>query len=217
VATASAFGLLATGTEQATYRQDGASASIELTYKDTLTVVDTVEIDFNTVQRPWWTAPLYVTLTPDMRVTLSAAFRKLDKYTSERERTLQEVLTKYIQIRDEMVPFLGAAFEDIKYNGDTYTAIIPVVTFTRAVSHFYGSAFIIEDMGKVFSTEAMLAQVPAEAQFAIVEVTNTVGNNGAQTLGWLKSGRYGRTSDGGSNYVQQYVFDAYATNRYRFI
>lgn len=63
----------------------------------------------------------------------------------------------------------------------------------------------------------MIAELPPVAQFQIAEITNTIAANSLQTLGWLKSGRYAQSSDGGVQYVQQYTFDSWPTNRYAFV
>lgn len=216
VATASAFGLVAANAAHASYRQDGASATIDVVYKDITEVVDTVEIDFNAVQREWWTCPAYSVLTNGELAAILGRLKALEDYASDPTNTPGQVDGERLLYIQQLGGLAGQAFDDILANGETYIALLPVVTFTRSVSAFFGTPFVILDMGKLFTTAQVIANVPGPFQFGIAQVTNTVAANSLQTLAWLKTGRYGRSSDGGALYIQQYIFDAYATGRYTF-
>ncbi len=215
VATASAFPGLSVNTARASYRQDGASAEIELILKATDLFVDIVEIDFNSVQRPWWTSPAYEGFTNDDRLAILGKLRELEIYAGE-GHTPAEIATKRATLAGELGA-LADAFNDLILNGETYQALLPVITYTRTVSPVFAAPFVIADIGRVFSTAAMNANVPLNPQFAVSEIINTIAENELQTLGWLKSGRYGISSDGGAQYIQQYTFDAWATARYEFV
>ena len=220
VATFSAFGLLVVNAAHASYRQEGASATIDRVFKDETAYVDTVEIDFNAVQREWFYAPVYSGLTVNDVWAVEGAIQELNKYASE-EHTYAEVKSKRQQLAVRLAlgdgaQLLADAFNDIRLNGLSFTALLPVVTFTRNVAPGWPTPFVIADMGKLFTTAGVLSSVPANAQWGIIEVTGTLAANSLQTLAWFKTGRYGVSSDGGAQYVQQYIFDAYPTNRYVF-
>ena len=216
-ATLAAFPGLSVNTARASYRQDGASAEIELILKATNVVVDVVEIDFNSVQRPWYTAPFYSGLTTEERGAIAGAVQEFIEFVQTDNPSQAEITAK----KAALLAKLGAnaaAFDDLYLNGDTYLALLPVITFTRTVAPTFATPMVILDIGKVFSTAAMNAVVPANPQIPVADVVgNTIAANEQQTLGWLKSGRYGISSDGGAQYIQQYTFDAWPTNRYEFV
>jgi len=224
VATFSAFGLLANNATRASYRQDGASATIDRTFKDESQCVETVEIDFNAVQRDWFTSPYFSTLTGGEvrsvmgRVALVKEYAETNSAATGEPHTDVEVAS-YIQTLADAFnnPKCGDGLVDVLQNGETYIALLPVITYTLSVAQNYATQFVIADIGKVFYTDSMNANVPLNPQFVVSEITNTIGANPNQTLGWLKMGRYGISSDGGAQYVQQYIFDAYPTLRYTFV
>ena len=219
LAVGSAFTLLASGAARASFRQDGASASAEIVYKEITAFQDVIEIDFNSVHREWWTAPAYAAFAATTRVNIIAAIERFNKEAAELDSpaAIAALFTNEKDVLNNNVAGAGDAFEDIWMNGETYLALLPVVTFTRNVSREHRESFVISNIGLVFSTAAIIAELPRIAQWAVSEVTNTVATNALQTLGWLKTGRYGVTSDGGAQYVQQFIFDSWPTARYTFV
>lgn len=216
VAVEAAFPGLALNSVRATYRQDGASGTAEIILKDGETVVDVVEIDFNSEARAWYRAPAYVTLTDHERTAVVAKVQELENFAAGDGITASQILTKTNSIATALGG-LGDAFRDLILNGPTYLALLPVVTWTRTVGPTFATPYVILDIGKVFSTAAMNANLPLNPQLAVEEVTNTVAANSLQTLGWLKTGRYSVSSDGGVQYIQQYTFDSWPTARYLFV
>lgn len=216
VALASIFPALSVNTVRSTFRQDGASATAEIIVKDGESIVDIVEIDFNSEQRAWYRAPAYAPLTDNEKTAITAKVQELENYASGDGITAAQILTKTNSIAAALGS-LGNAFRDLILNGSTYLALLPVVTWTRTVAQTFATPFVILDIGKVFSTAAMNANLPVNPQLAIAEVTNTVAANSLQTLGWLKTGRYSISSDGGVQYIQQYTFDSWPTARYSFV
>ncbi len=216
------YNSIANKSSEATYRQDGASATIDALYRDDDTYIDIVEISFNSVQREWWTMPANATLTEVQRATILGELRRLDAFAAE-GHTGSEIADEYQDIVDNLSPPLDDAFEDVFFNGDTYAALLPVLTWTRTVSPIYSTPFVILDIGKVFSTNSLLGALSnagisaSDIQFQIAEVTNTIAANSLQTLGWLKTGRKVDASDGGGHYVHEWIFDAYRTRGYTFI
>ena len=210
-----AHNALAQGATRSMIRQDGPLARAEYIYKSK-DITDVVEIDFNQSQRNWWEAPVYAPLTQSQRLTIIGALRQIDEYAGEQGRTPTQIAAEVARLA-ALLGALGAAFNEIILCGTSYLALLPVVTFTRSVSLDFGTPFLIEDIGKVFSTTAMNANVPLNPQFVVTEIISTIGVSAGHTLGWLKHGRYGISSDGSAQYIQQYVFDAYPTARYSFI
>lgn len=205
---------LRTNAARASIRQEGAVATAEFVFNG-IDIVDTVEIDFNSSAREWWTCPAYATLTKSERLAIAGKVREIARY-AEDGHTLGEIDAETTRLSN-LLGSLAPIFEDIILNGETYQALLPVITFTRTVAHYYGNPYEILDIGKVFSTAAMNANVPVNPQFVVAEIINTIGVNSGQTLGWLKHGRYGVSSDGSSQYIQQYTFDSYPTARYTFV
>lgn len=219
------FNSIANKATEAVYRQDGASATIEALYREDETYTDIVEICFNTVQREWWTMPANVTFTGEQRAMIMAFLRELEQF-AEDGATAAEIAALYGDIVSQLEVIaadLAHAFEDIFYNGDSYMALLPVITWTRVVSPIFSTPYVIEDMGKVFSTGSLLGALnnagiaTGTIEFTIADVINTIAANEKQTLGWLKTGRKVDSSDGGSHYVQEFIFDAYRTRGYTFV
>lgn len=217
VAMFSQFGLLAANAAHATLQQDGASASAEIIIKDIEGIVDIVEIEFNSVSRDVFFSPGYSELTNGDRAAILGKLKVLEAYANDDAHTPAQVESKRASLEAELGGIVGEAFDDIIANGDTYLALLPVITYTRTVAVNFATPFVILDIGKVFSTAAMNQNVPLNPQFAVTEITNTIFANPLQTLGWLKSGRYQIASDGGAQYIQQYTFDAWPTARYTFV
>lgn len=216
VAVASQFPALALNSARATYRQDGASATAEIILKDGESIVDLVEIEFNEEQRAWYRAPAYADLTESQKVAVESKVQELINFANGEGVTATQVATRKASI-EAALGVLGPAFNDVIHNGPTYLALLPAVTWTRTVGPTFAAPFVILDIGKVFSTAAMNANLPINPQLAISEITNTVAANALQTLGWLKTGRYAVSSDGGVQYIQRYTFDSWPTARYTFI
>ena len=223
VATLAALNTLQNKSTYISYRQDGALGDVEVIYRNDEAVIDTVEIEFNSVQRDWWTIPAYAALTNAERVKIQGALAELTKFLQE-EHTPAEREAKLASLGTALGGTLTNAFYDIFYNGDTYIALLPVITWTRMVSQYYNIPIVIEDVGCVFSTASVIGALQlagvdpgATIQFQIGEVTNTIAANSLQTLGWLKTGRRIVTSDGGAQYVHQWIFDAYRTSGYLFV
>ncbi len=216
IAMRSAFDLLGLKANRSSFRQDGAAASAEIVSRSVELVVEVVEIDFTAATRDWWTCPAYASLTSADRFKVLSALKAIEDFSSE-GHSAAEIAAFIASLEDDFPAPYAAIVEDVFLNGETYLAILPVITYTRSVSRYYPQKFVIGDIGKVFSTAAMNAQVPTDPQFDVSEVTNTIAANSKQTLGWLKSGRRLISSDGTSQYIQQYVFDAYPTARYTFI
>lgn len=216
VAMESAFPSLAFNSVRATYRQDGASGTAEIILKDGTSIVDVVEIDFNSEQRAWYRAPANVGFSNHEQVAIAGKAQELEQFAAS-DKTPAEVLAEMNSMAAALGGDLGDAFLDLIRNGPTYLALLPVVTWTRTVGPTFANPFVILDIGKVFSTAAMTANLPLNPQLAVDEVTNTVAANSLQTLGWLKAGRYSVASDGGVQYIQQYTFDSWPTRRYEFV
>ena len=199
------------------FRQEGALATLEFTYKDDSTITETIEIDFNAVQRSWSTAPYYATLTASAIGAVEAVAQGFIEYAKDVDQlgTAVEFGLRKSQLVTAFGAVAGDAFEDLLMNGPSYNALLPVITYIRNVSVNFATPFIIADIGKVIYTSSL--SIPTNPQFAVSEVTNTIGVNSLQELGWFKTGRYGIASDGGAQYVQQYIFDAYSTLRYTFV
>ncbi len=219
IATFSAFNKIAFRTSRAVVFQDGASATIETTTKEA-SIVEIAELDFNSAQREWWTAPPYATLSASDRFKVNAALKALSDFSSH-EEDAATIAGFFDDLADDFPDPFGSILEDVYLNGETFLTLLPVVTFTQIGAQWTiqdsKDAFVIEDVGLLFTTAQVLDIVPENFQSQITAVVNnSIAANSSQTLAWLKSGRYSVASDGNIHLMQQFVFDAYATNRYTF-
>lgn len=210
-----AFNTLSLNAARASIRQTGPTAVIEITKKDVAIATATTEIDFNAVQREWWTAPNYVNLTAAELRAVNGKLKALDDYAQENPPgQVDGEYQLYVQQLGALNPDAADAFTDVLFNGPTHTVLLPVVTFALSVARNYAIPFVIADMGKLFTTNQVISNVPANAQFQIAAITNTIASGPAQVLAWMKSGRYSQSSDGGVQYIQQYTFDSFPSGRY---
>lgn len=207
---------------RAHFRQDGAAASSQFTYKELEEIEEHVEIDFEEVQRPWFTSPHYATLDGGDIAFVEGLVKGHLEYLQEERRTQAEAaadLLAAVNAAGGAGSLKGDAIEDLLLNGDVYTAFLPHITYTRNVAPNYGVPYVTQNIGQVFSTAAMGNEIPLSLfiLFGLSDILNTVTANELQAVGWLKRGRMGYASDGGAQYISTYRFDAYPTNRYTFV
>ena len=202
--------------------QDGAAGDAEYIYKDITLIESHVEFETEEVSRPWHYSPYYATLTASEIAFVQANVRGHLQFVEENNPTQAAAsadLAARITAAGGSGSLSGQAIEDVLLNGDSYVAFLPHITYTVNLSPHTAVRLIIADIGKVYSTATLSAEIPelGSALFTAADILNTVTPNSAQTVGWLKRARMGYSSDGGAQYVQSYRFDAYPTNRYTFI
>ncbi len=94
---------------------------------------------------------------------------------------------------------------------DEYTWENPILTYTRTVSPSFPTPLVIQDVGTVWSSNAVANYLEAKAVlFAIPAVSNNIGAPTNFTLGWKKTAKLSFVSNGNCQLVEKFIYGAWS-------
>lgn len=217
---------LITGSSEATYRQDGATATLDVTFKSPDGATgsesqDTAELYFAEKTAPLKFAPGYVGMTSAELNYISIAVddaHALDKNAANYQTEFGIIETGVSTIAGDA----GLAmFRDLVSNPplDSYSYLAPVVVINSLIAPGSGVTLDLSDVGNVIlpASIELFIDTGLLDHWTLPTTANSIGIRDGFTLGWLYTARSTVNADGGILLTEQYTLDAWPDNHYTFV
>lgn len=191
------------GASEIDYEQDGPIARIQATFVEQ--VSSNLEIDFEEVTGSIFKNPYFASIVPDRIQAIKtaadlAATIGIDEAIADQGLTALEI---------EAFEFLVGEITD-------YVWDVPEITWTRTVPQDYNAAVDISQMGKIFTTDQVVAIVGAPIIWSIPNTVFNIGVPDGFSLGWRMRIKVNFIANGGIQIIASFKFGAYANSLYTF-